>query len=118
MGVRFRTRGVYVSDDGNSYAIQIPVDERNETGFGWVAATDEPSLPRGITPRYAILHDPTNPGRQVKRIVATVAADRWTDPLGAAVQIDQFNDSADVAMMVSSLVGEKRSYGVRPVPSP
>lgn len=116
MGVRTRGLYVYESDDGNSYSVSLADDEGAETGFGWAAATDEPSIPKGITMRYAILHDPTNPTRQVKRAVATVAAARWTAPLAAAVAVDQFNDAADVSMMVSSLHGEKRSFGVRPIP--
>lgn len=116
MAVRTRSKWAYESDDGTTYAVTLTDDQGAEPGFGWTAAAAEPDLPRGYAMRYAILHDPAAPGRQVRRPVATVAATAWTAPLSVSRAVDQWNDAADVAMMISSLIGERRSYGVRPVP--
>lgn len=107
----------YVSDDGVTYAVTLTDDQFAETGFGWVAATDEPDLPKRYRMRYAILHDPADPSRQFRRPVATVDAPVWTAPLAAARPIDQWNEAGDVNCMVTSLIGERRSWRLRPVPA-
>ena len=117
MAKRSRSTYVYVSDDGEEYAVTLTDDQFAETGFGWAVAAAQPDLPKRYKMRYAILHDPADPTRQVRRPVGTTAAAIWNTPLAAAVQLDQWNDTADVAMMVSSLIGERRSYGVRAVPA-
>lgn len=70
--------GVYVSDDGNSYALRVDADYFAMPERGWTstAPAGMPPYPRGWFPRKAVGLDPN--GHPRKAVVATPVADLWT----------------------------------------
>jgi hypothetical protein len=80
-----KTKVVYTDDLGNAFHRSMA--SWAATLCGATAATTEPSLPDGLTPRrrYARI---TATGREVSFIVPDVTSAMWTDAEGTSVNLD------------------------------
>jgi hypothetical protein len=70
--------GYYVSDDGNTYALQVDADYLAMAERGWTGPAIAGTIvyPRGWTPRRVIGLD--DRGKLQQAVVASTSADLWT----------------------------------------
>ena len=94
--VRGRQPGIYVTDGGTSYKMQVDSDRFLVAAFGWATAgVGLNQLPRGAKPRHVTGLSGTS-GRGVIAVVPVVSADVWT---GVATTFDVVADDGTIDTM-------------------
>ena len=105
--VRGRQRGVYTTDGGTAYVMQVDSDRFLVADFGWTAPTGRLNqLPRGAKPRHVRGLSSTS-GRYGTAVVPDVASAIWT---GTATTFEVEADDGTIdTMTVTQLIAERPS---------